>query len=197
MGQSLSQSGVYLVQTLFNLYLMAVVMRFVLQLVRADFYNPISQFFVKVTDPLLKPLRKVIPGYGGIDMGSIVLALLVQTAGIYLIVLISGWSLPNLLQPILWSIVGFASLLLNIAFFAILIMIIMSWVAPQSQNPAVDLLRQITDPIMRPIQRLIPPIGGLDLSPIFVFITINLLEMLVVRNLAILFQVPRGLIMGL
>lgn len=197
MGQYLSQPGVYLVQTLFNLYLMAVVMRFVLQLVRADFYNPISQFFVKVTDPLIKPLRRVIPGYGGIDIASIVLALLVQTAGIYLIVLISGWSLPNPLQPLLWSIVGIVSLLLNIAFFAILIMIILSWMAPQSQNPAVDLLRQITDPIMRPIQRLIPPIGGLDLSPIFVFITINLLEMLVVRNLAILFQVPRGLIMGL
>lgn len=197
MGQPLSQAGIYLVQTLFNLYLMAVVIRFVLQLVRADFYNPVSQFFVKVTDPLLKPLRRVIPGYGGIDIASIVLALLVQTAGIYLIILIAGWAMPNLLQPLLWSIVGFASLLLNIAFFAIIIMIILSWVAPQSRNPVVDLLRQITDPIMRPVQRLIPPIGGLDLSPIFVFIAINLLEILVVRNLAIMFQVPRGLIMGL
>ncbi|MDF1644841.1 MAG: YggT family protein [Pseudomonadales bacterium] len=197
MGQPLSQAGIYLVQTLFNLYLMAVVIRFVLQLVRADFYNPVSQFFVKVTDPLLKPLRRVIPGYGGIDLASIVLALLVQTAGIYLIILIAGWTMPNLLQPLLWSIVGFASLLLNIAFFAVIIMIILSWVAPQSRNPVVDLLRQITDPIMRPVQRLIPPIGGLDLSPIFVFIAINLLEILVVRNLAIMFQVPRGLIMGL
>ena len=196
MGQ-LSQAGVYLIQTLFNLYLMAVVLRFVLQLVRADFYNPVSQFVVKVTDPLVKPLRRLIPGYGGLDIASIVLALLVQTAGIYLIIFISGAHMPNILQPLLWSIVGFLSLLLNVAFFALIIMIILSWVAPQSRNPLVDLLRQITDPIMQPVQKLIPPIGGLDLSPIFVFITINLLEILVVRNLAIMFQVPRGLIMGL
>ncbi|MBL4584786.1 MAG: YggT family protein [Pseudomonadales bacterium] len=197
MGQSLPQAGIYLVQTLFNLYLMAVVLRFVLQLVRADFYNPVSQFLVKVTDPALKPLRRIVPGYGGIDIASIVLALLVQAAGIYLIILISGVSLPNMFKPLLWSVVGFASLLLNIAFFAVIITIILSWVAPQSRNPIVDLLRQITDPIMQPIQRLIPPIGGLDLSPIFVFIAINLLEILVVRNLAILFGVPRGIIMGL
>ncbi|MBV1916125.1 MAG: YggT family protein [Pseudomonadales bacterium] len=197
MGQPLSQAGIYLVQTLFNLYLLAIVMRFVLQLVRADFYNPISQFFVKITDPLLKPLRRLIPGYGGIDVASIVLALLVQIVGIYLILLILGVDIPNPLQPFLWSIVGFASLLLNIAFFAMIVMIILSWVAPNSRNPAVDLLRQITDPILRPVQKLIPPIGGLDLSPIFVFIAINLLEIMVVRNLAIMFRVPSGLIMGL
>ena len=197
MDQSLSQAGVYLVQTLFNLYLLAIVMRFVLQLVRADFYNPISQFFVKITDPLLKPLRRMIPGYGGIDIASIVLALLVQIVGIYLILLILGVGIPNPLQPFLWSIVGFASLLLNIAFFAMIVMIILSWVAPNSRNPAVDMLRQITDPILRPVQKLIPPIGGLDLSPIFVFIAINLLEIMVVRNLAIMFRVPSGLIMGL
>ncbi|MBV1959375.1 MAG: YggT family protein [Pseudomonadales bacterium] len=193
----LSQAAIYLVQTLFNLYLMAIVMRFVLQLVRADFYNPISQFIVKVTDPLLKPLRRFIPGYGGIDIASIVLALLVQVVGIYLILLILGAGIPNPLQPLLWSIVGFVSLLLNIAFFAMIIMIILSWVAPNSRNPAVDLLRQITDPILRPVQKLIPPIGGLDLSPIFVFIAINLLEIMVVRNMAIMFRVPAGLIMGL
>ena len=193
----LSQAAIYLVQTLFNLYLMAIVMRFVLQLVRADFYNPISQFIVKVTDPLLKPLRRFIPGYGGIDIASIVLALLVQIVGIYLILLILGAGIPNPLQPLLWSIVGFVSLLLNIAFFAMIIMIILSWVAPNSSNPAVYLLRQITDPILRPVQKLIPPIGGLDLSPIFVFIAINLLEIMVVRNMAIMFRVPAGLIMGL
>lgn len=193
----LSQAAIYLVQTLFNLYLMAIVMRFVLQLARADFYNPISQFIVKVTDPLLKPLRRFIPGYGGIDIASIALALLVQIVGIYLILLILGAGIPNPLQPLLWSIVGFVSLLLNIAFFAMIIMIILSWVAPNSHNPAAELLRQITDPILRPVQKLIPPIGGLDLSPIFVFIAINLLEIMVVRNMAIMFRVPAGLIMGL
>lgn len=196
MGQ-LSHAGIYLVQTLVSLYLLAVLLRFFLQLVRADFYNPVSQFVVKVTDPLLRPLRRVIPGFAGVDLAALLLALLVQGLAIALILSLAGAPLPNPLLILLWSLVGLLGLTIKIFFIALLLTIILSWVAPMSHHPLADLLLQLTEPVMAPVRRIIPPIGGLDLSPIFVFIGINLLEMLVVDSLVTLLAMPRGLVLGL
>ncbi len=194
---SLIVAVVYLVKTLFNLYLLAVLLRFLLQIARADFYNPLSQAIVKITDPALKPLRRFIPGIGGIDLASLTLALLVQVAGICLIYLLLGQSVPNFLLVLAWSFVGLMALVLNIYFFAMIILIILSWVAPNSNNPGAILIHQLTEPVMRPARNLIPPIGGLDLSPIFIFIAINLIEMLVIDQLAASLRIPRQLIFGL
>lgn len=163
-------------QALFSLYLLAVVMRFLLQLVRADFYNPVSQFLVKITNPVLIPLRKVIPGYGGIDFACVVLALLLQMVAIELIVFLKFGGLVGIGPLLLASVFGLASLLLKFYFFAIIIMIIISWVAPGSNSPIVYLLFQLTEPIMAPFRKVIPAIGGLDLSPIVVFIVIRMVE---------------------
>lgn len=167
-----------LIQTLFQLYLLALMLRLLLQLARADFYNPISQFVVKVTSPLLKPLRRVIPGVGGIDIASIVLILLIQVIATAILVVIRGYSIPNPLLLLIWGALGSVGLLINIYYFTILAAIIVSWIAPGSYHPAILLLHQLTEPVMRPFRNLIPPIGGLDLSPIFVFLAINVLQIL-------------------
>lgn len=196
MGQ-LSHAGIYLVQTLVSIYLLAILLRFFLQLVRADFYNPVSQFVVKVTDPLLRPLRRLIPGFGGVDVAALVLALLVQGVAIALILILAGVPLLNPLLILLWSLIGLVALTIKLFFFALLLTIVLSWIAPMSHHPLAELLSQLTEPVMAPVRRIIPPIGGLDLSPIVVFIGINLIEMLVVNQLVALFNMPRGLVLGL
>ncbi|MCU7946821.1 MAG: YggT family protein [Candidatus Thiodiazotropha sp. (ex Cardiolucina cf. quadrata)] len=173
---------VFLVQTLFGLYILAVLLRFLLQLGRADFYNPISQFLVKVTNPPLKILRRIIPGIGGIDLSSIILAWLLKAIEILLILVISGGAV-NLLGPIVWALPELVELMINIYLFAILIQVILSWVSPGSYNPASALLYSITGPVMRPAQKLLPPTGGIDLSPMLVMIGLVLLKMLLLPPL--------------
>jgi YggT family protein len=181
-GGYLTNPIIFLIQTLFGLYILAVLLRFLLQLVRADFYNPISQFLVKATNPPLKVLRRIIPGLGGIDLASLVLAWLLKSVEILLIIMVSG-SAVNLLAPLLWAIPELIELVINIYFFGILIQVILSWVSPGNYNPAVALLYSLTAPIMRPAQRILPPMGGLDLSPMLVLIGLVLLKMLLLPPL--------------
>ena len=186
----------YLVQTVLGLYLLAMLLRFVLQLVRADFYNPICQFLVKITNPLVIPLRKVIPGFGGMDMASLLLALLLQLAGIVALLLINGLGLPNILLLLAWSALGIIGLLVNIYFFALLAMIILSWVAPGSNHPAIYLLFQITEPIMAPFRKALPAMGGMDFSPILLFILINIIQ-IALRHMAAGIGLHPALVIGL
>jgi YggT family protein len=180
---------IFLIQTLFGLYILAVMLRFLLQLVRADFYNPISQFLVKATNPPLKLMRRIIPGLGGIDLASLILVWLLKSIEILLIVLVSG-SAVNLIAPLLWAIPELVELLINIFLFAILIQVILSWVSPGSYNPASMLLYSLTAPILRPAQRVLPPMGGLDLSPMLVMIGLVLLKMLLLPPLRALAGSP-------
>jgi YggT family protein len=178
----LTDPVIFLVQTLFGLYILAVLLRFLLQLVRADFYNPISQFLVKVTNPPLKILRRLIPGFGGIDLSSIVLAWLLKAIELFIIVSITGTT-ANLIAPFVWAIPELVELLINIYLFGILIQVILSWVNPGSYNPATALLHSLTSPVMRPAQKILPPMGGLDLSPMLVMIGLILLKMLLMEPL--------------
>ena len=188
----LSTAAVYVIQTLGSLYLLIVLLRFVLQLVRADFYNPLSQFIVRATSPLLMPLRRVIPGFGGIDLASLVLAILVQLLLMIVTLALLGFGCGgNLLQLLVWSLIGVTSLFLKIFFFALIVSVILSWVAPGSHNPAAQLVHQICEPLLAPIRRFLPNLGGLDISPIFAFIALNLLDMLVIRNLAAMTHMPQ------
>ncbi|NND66254.1 MAG: YggT family protein [Halioglobus sp.] len=166
----------YVLQTLLGLYLFAMLLRFLLQLVRADFYNPISQFLVKITNPLVLPLRKIIPGFGGLDLASLVLALLLQMLSLTLLLLLKAGAIPAIDLLLVGSVIGLAALILQLYFFAILAMIILSWVAPGGNNPAVILLYQLTEPAMAPFRKVLPAMGGLDLSPILVFIVIGILQ---------------------
>lgn len=193
---ALNEILVYLVQTALTLYLLAILLRFLLQVARADFYNPISQFLVKITNPLVIPLRKVIPGLGGFDLSTLLLALVLQMAGIVFLLVLYGIAIPNPGLLLVWSVLGVIGLLVNVYFFALLAMIILSWVAPGSKNPALYLLFQITEPVMAPFRKVLPPMGGLDLSPILVFILINIIQ-ISLRHLAAGVGLHTGLVIGL
>ncbi|WP_428608094.1 YggT family protein [Sedimenticola sp.] len=175
----------FLIQVIFDLMILVVMLRFILQLVRADFYNPISQFTVKMTTPLLRPLRRVIPGIGGIDVASIILMFLLKTLELTLIMLVSGKGMQPL-AAMAFAIPELISLTINFFLFAILIQVILSWVNPGHYNPASALIYSITAPLLRPAQRLIPPIGGIDLSPMAVLVGLQLLKMLLIPPLQML-----------
>ncbi|MGB4072577.1 YggT family protein [Pseudomonas sp.] len=189
----LNTAAVYILQTIGSLYLLIVLLRFILQLVRADFYNPLSQFIVRATHPLLKPLRKVIPSFAGLDLASLVLAILVQLVLMALTLLLLGYELNNPLQLLIWSIIGVTALFLKVFFFALIISVILSWVAQGSHNPSAMLVNQLCEPLLAPIRRILPSMGGLDLSPIVAFLLLNLIDMLVIRNLAVMTGMYKGL----
>lgn len=193
----LNTAAVYILQTLGSLYLLVVLLRFILQLVRADFYNPLSQFIVRATQPLLRPLRRIVPSLAGLDLSSLVLAILVQLLLMALTLLLMGHGLDNPVQLLIWSVIGVTALFLKVFFFALIISVILSWVAQGSHNPAVLLINQICEPLLVPIRRILPSMGGLDFSPIVAFLALNLIDMLVIRNLAVMTGMYRGLSLAL
>ena len=189
----LNDAAIFVIQTLGSLYLLIVLLRFILQLVRANFYNPLCQFAVKATQPLLKPLRRVIPSMFGLDMSSLVLALIVQMVLFAVILLLSGYSVDVLfLAP--WALIGIFALFLKILFWAMIISVILSWVAPGSHNPGAELVQQITEPVLAPFRRIIPNLGGLDISPIFAFIALQLLQSWLIPRLAYYALMPKELL---
>ncbi|URM30823.1 YggT family protein [Pseudomonas frederiksbergensis] len=188
----LNDAAIFVIQTLSSLYLLIVLLRFILQLVRANFYNPLCQFAVKATQPLLKPLRRVIPSMFGLDMSSLVLALIVQMALYAVILLLRGYEVDVLfLAP--WALIGIFALFLKILFWAMIISVILSWVAPGSHNPGAELVQQITEPVLAPFRRIVPNLGGLDISPIFAFIALQLLQSWLIPRLAYYALMPKEL----
>ncbi len=191
-----TDAGTFLVQSLASVYLVIILLRFLLQLCRADFYNPVSQFVHKATAPLLSPLRRLIPAYRNLDLASLVLAVLVQWLAIQITASLGGYPLLNVLLVLWWGVLGLASLIINFYIYGLLAAIILSWVAPHNPHPAIMLLWQLMEPVMAPFRRFIPPLGGLDLSPIFVFLTLNIVRIFVVHaaNAA---QLPAGAVPGI
>ncbi len=180
----ISQALVFLVDMLLGLYILAVLLRFLFQVVRADFYNPFSQALVTITNPTLAPLRRMIPGLYGIDVAAIVLLLILQCLKNFIIWLIQGVQ-PKVMGLAVVSAVELLQLTLWVFIIAIFIRVILSWVSPYAahQNPVVGLLNNLTDPLMRPARQVIPPMGGLDLSPIAVFVLLYLTIILIVKPL--------------
>ena len=170
-----------LLQALSSLLLLILLLRFLLQLVGADFYNPISQLLNRITNPLLSPLRRVVPRFRRQDLSPLVLLLLVQMLCMVGMLALYGRPLPGLPMLLAWALVGVLVLTLNLYFFILLAVIILSWVAPGSAHPMVRLMYQLCAPVMAPFRAMLPPMGGLDLSPILLFIAINILENLLLR----------------
>jgi YggT family protein len=192
MGSSYFTSPLTLiVTTLFDLYVLLVLLRFMLQMFRADFYNPVSQFIVKVTSPPLKYLRRGIPSLAGQDTSAIVLCLLITFVKFVILRLLDieivdiGNTVAfvgsvSYLGLLIYSIADLISLFLSIFLIAILIQVIMSWINPGNYNPVIGLVNTLATPALRPIQKLIPPIGGLDISPLFAMLAIVILKMLLI-----------------
>lgn len=191
-GSYAGNAGIFLIQTLFGLYAGAVMLRFLLAIVRADFYNPVSQFLVKVTNPPLLPLRRIVPSMMGIDMASVVLLITLEAGKLLLIGAVQGFGLPPLGLMVL-TLAEILALLINIYFFTVLVQVILSWVSPGGGNPAVALLYSLNEPLMGRARRILPPMSGFDLSPILVLIGLQLLEILLVAPVR---DMGRALISG-
>ncbi|CAM3647243.1 hypothetical protein CCOS865_05285 [Pseudomonas reidholzensis] len=172
---ALSGAAIFVVQTLVSLYLVIVLLRFVLQLVKADFYNPLSQFAVRATQPLLKPIRRIVPSIAGLDTSSLLLAIVIQALLMAFVMLFVNLGYTPL-QLIIWAIIGITSLFLKIFWVAMIVMVIVSWVAPNSHNPAAELAYQISEPVLAPFRKLVPNLGGMDISPIFAFLAIQVIQ---------------------
>ncbi|MRH78013.1 YggT family protein [Spiribacter sp. C176] len=178
----LSSPLAFLVDITFNLYIMAIMLRFLLQWARADFYNPLAQFLVRITQPVLHPFRRVVPGWGGIDLPALVVMVLLQMLALALLMIIAGVS-PRIDYLILRTPAELISLLLNIYLIAIFMRVLLSWISPDGYHPAMTVVLSLTEPIMRPLRAIIPPIAGVDLSPLAAIIAIQVVRMLVMPPL--------------
>ena len=166
----------YLLRFFFDAIVIVLILRIWLQLVKADFYNPLSQFIVKVTNPLVIPLRRIVPGLGGIDLATVLIAVIFSTLEFVVIPVINGGPVDVLAAAYFGALalikqVGF------LLFIIMLVMAIMSWVV-QGYNPTMVIFQQLTEPFLRPIRRVVPVIGGLDLSILVAFLLLNVINIL-------------------
>ena len=194
MGSNLGSAGLMLVNTLVNIYLFVLMLRFLLQFSQADYYNPMSQGIVKATQPVVAPIQKFLRPIGRIDIATLFVGFLLKVIVIIAVFQIAGFGMPPLQGLLLAGIAGVLNAILKIYFFALIIMIILSWVAPRANHPGALLVMQIVEPIMAPVRRVIPPLGMIDLSPIVVFNAINLLDSVVVGSLARAAGLPGALV---
>lgn len=173
---------IFLLDTFLSLYIFALLLRFLFQWVEADYYNPISQFLIKITHPPLRLMRRFIPSVGRVDSASLVLMFSLQMLGGFLIFLLKGVA-TTVAALCVWTLLQLLELLFNLYFFAIIIRALLSWVGPGVYNPATSLLYSLTEPPLRASRRLLPPMGGIDLSPLIPLIGIQLARMLVLPPL--------------
>ncbi len=175
-------AGAFLIQTLFGFFALVVMLRFLLQWVRADFYNPLVQFVVKLSNPALVPLRRVIPGLMGVDMAALVLVLAIECVKIICLVLLESGR-PSVAGVLVVALADTIALLITVYFWGIIIQALMSWLNQDMRHPLRVLLWQLTAPVLRPAQTVLPPMGGIDLSPILVLIVLQLFNFLLVAPL--------------
>lgn len=167
----------FLIHTLFGFYILAVMLRFLLQCVRADFYNPLVQFLVRITNPPLLPLRRIVPGYRGLDLASVVLAFVLQLVEVLLVTLLRAQD-AGIGGLLLLTVAELLKLLINIYLWGVVIQAVLSWFNPDPYHPAARVLAQLTAPVLRPARRLLPPISGVDLSPLLVVVALIFISLL-------------------
>ena len=178
-----SQAIIFLVKLFFDIYILTLILRYLLTIVRVDSLNPLSTLIMKVTNPLLKPLRRTIPGYFGIDWASIISLFLVQAIEIILVALIITGGMPAFSGLTMLTIAYLLRTILYIYLFIIIVQVIISWINPNVYNPITTIMYQISEPILKPIRQFIPSSGGLDFSPLVALIIINLLMILIISPL--------------
>lgn len=164
----------FLIHISFTLYIYAVVIRMLLGLTHADFYNPFSQFILTITNPVLQPLRKWMPSIGRLDTAALVLIVVLKFAELFIRGMLVGEKimLGALIIPVIF---GLIDLVINLFIFAIIVLVVISWIAPQlhaQNNPLASVLRSITEPLLNPARKLIPPIGMFDLSALVVLVAL-------------------------
>ena len=185
----MGSSAALIFSTLTGIYLFAVLLRFLLQVAKADFYNPVSQAVIQITDPIVRILRTVIPGYKGIDFSSLVLAFVIEAIAICALITLYGGSIPSIGYIITWAFAGVVLFIVSIYYYAILASIIMSFVmmfsGSTNPHPLLLLVWQLTEPVMAPVRKIIPSMGGLDFSPIIIFIAIQIIQNFILTTFGI------------
>lgn len=177
MNSALTDIGMTIVQPLFSLAMFLIAVRFLAQLCGVSGYNPISMTLRRVTNVIVLPLSRLLPSGNRFSPGALVALILIQVVFIALMFTLEGrLDAFNVLQALIWAAIGCASLLINIIFYSVIAMIVVSFLAPQSSNPAVEFIWELTEPVMAPLRRILPPMGGLDFSPIILFIALNVIR---------------------
>jgi YggT family protein len=167
----MQNSLLFLVKTLSDLYLLTFLLRFVLQWIRGDFYNPLAQFVVRVTNPLVRPARRVVPGLGGVDLATLLVLFLLECAATWLLLKIAGFTVPAA-TFLFFVVLRLVSLTLWFYSVAIFVYVILSWFAG-GYSAVGAVLADVVRPLLQPVRRFLPPIGGLDLSPLLVLIVLQ------------------------
>lgn len=190
MNNALSDIAVTIASPVFSVALFLIAIRFLAQLCGVSPYNPISVGVRKTTDLVVGPINRLIPAGKRLNIGALVALILCQTAYIaVMLAILSRFDAFNLIQALIWSALGVAGLLINVVFYSVLAMIVVSFLAPQSTHPAVEFIWQLTEPVMAPLRNIIPSMGGLDFSPILLFIGINVIRVSL-TNMAIAVGMP-------
>lgn len=188
----------FILGILFNLYATVVAVRFVMQVVRADYYNPLAQAVVKVTDPLLLPLRRVVPSIKRYDTASLLLVFLVLLAKILVFKFLSLGAVPAIgasalvsqlpmIKIVLLSVLDVIHQFFNVFIYALILQAILSWIPGASGNPVQGMVAAIGEPVLRPLRNLIPPLGGIDLTVFFTIIGLFAIRIFLIGSLRQLF----------
>jgi YggT family protein len=170
-------AAVFLISIVFDLYAFIVLARILLAYHRLDFHNPVSRVVVQLTDPVLRPLRRLIPGWAGIDWAAVLLVVGLELVVVTVLHLIVLGAPPTAITLALWSAVRAILALLNLLMFAVFVRVLLSWIGPQGYNPATAIIFGLTEPLMRPVRRRLPRLEGLDLSPMLVLIGLMALRL--------------------
>ena len=175
----INNASTFLVSIIFGLFLWACMLRLLLQWVQADYYNPISQFVVRFTNPAVTPLKRFFPVSSKFDLSVIALLLILQILELFIIGALNG-ELFGLIGLLIISIGQLLKLAADIFFFSIMIVVILSWVNPGGYNPIIVVIEQLASPVLKPVRRYIPAVSGFDLSPIAAIVGLQLIEMLII-----------------
>ena len=194
MNNALTDIGMTIVQPLFSLAMLLIAVRFLAQLCGVNGYNPISMTLRRVTNVIVLPLSRLLPSGNRFSPGALLALILIQVAFIALMFgLVGQLDAFNVLQALIWSALGAGGLLVSIIFYSVIAMIVVSFLAPQSSHPAVEFIWELTEPLMAPLRQVLPPIGGLDFSPIILFIALNVIRVSL-GHMAVAVGMPRFVI---
>ena len=194
MNSALTDIGMTIVQPLFSLAMLLIALRFLAQLCGVSGYNPISMALRRITNVVVLPLSRLLPSGNRFSPGALLALILMQMAFIALMLgLVGQLDAFNVLQALIWSALGAAGLLVSVIFYSVIAMIVVSFLAPQSSHPAVEFIWELTEPVMAPLRQVLPPMGGLDFSPIILFIALNVIRVSL-GHMAVAVGMPRFVI---
>ena len=169
MPSNITSAIVFIVNAITSLYLLVLLLRFWMPLLQADFRNPLAQGILRLTSPLVVPVRRIVPPLGRLDTATVLVAFVIQTVTVFLLLIIVGQT-AGFVPIAVTAVVKLVVLSVNLFVYAIFIRVILSWVAQGGYNPATAIINTLTEPVLRPFRRVLPPMGGFDLSPILAII---------------------------